>query len=311
MRIAHLIMAHQDPEHVNRLASRLSSFSDVYIHIDRKANLEQFQKLNHIKNVHYLTNRIEIEWGGWNSVAAEVNLLKAALEQGAYDRLIFLQGADYPIKSNEEIRQFFEARPDIEFIRGCNCTQSKEYYFRLRCYSYWMRNHLRGYSLMKRAWNRITNDLRIEIRDGYASGDGVRHEVFWGSAQWAITGRCAAYIVDFYDHHPHYNRWYYHCFPADELYFTTLIMNSGFAEKTTFGGPEKEVMGLVNWRNLHYFEYIPGQIRVFTDHDYDEIKNRDELYVRKVNTRDSRQLLNLLDKDSLRLSADHSSQLSR
>ena len=299
MKIAHLIMAHKDPEHVNRLATRLSSISDVYIHIDLKADLTVFHELNTETNVHYLGDRLNIEWGGWNSVAAEIALLKAALSQDNYDRLVFLQGADYPIKTNAEIQRFYSSKPEVEFVRGCNCTQSRDGYFRDRCYGFWMLNNMKRFRLLKKAWNRITRELHIEIRNGYASGNGINHEVFWGSAQWAITGNCAKYLIEFYDNHPDYNRWYYHCFPADELYFSTVIMNSEFAEKTTFGGPEKEQKWLANWRNLHYFEYLNGSIRTFFERDYTELLNREELYVRKVNTLDSKELLDLLDKDNM------------
>ena len=298
MKIAHLIIAHEDPEHINRLSSRLSLISDVYIHIDKKKNLESFRALNTKENVYFIPERESIRWGGWNSVVAEINLLKTAMQKEKYDRVVLLQGADYPIKSNKEIVNFFENHADTEFVRGCNCTTSRDFYFRMRCRSFWLHNNFGETSLIRKVWNRLTQGLHIELRSGYATGDGVRHEVFWGAAQWALTGACAKFVVDFYENHPKYNHWYYHSFPADELYFTTVIMNSDFAKKTTFSGPEKEIRGLENWRNLHYFEYLPGKIRTFTIDDYAEIMKRKDLYVRKVNTRDSKGLLDMLDRES-------------
>ena len=72
--------------------------------------------------------------GGVSAVEAEIELIREALHHGEYDRLVFLQGADYPIKPSADIKRFFEDNHDVEFIRGCNCTDSKDPYFWNRCY---------------------------------------------------------------------------------------------------------------------------------------------------------------------------------
>ena len=119
--------------------------------------------------------------------------------------------------------------------------------------------------------------------------------VYWGSAQWAITKGLAEYFIDFYDNHPNCNAWYYNTFPADEVYFTTVAFNSPFRNNTTAGGPEEEQRGLANWRNLHYFEYLPGEIKVFKENDIILIQQLKELYIRKVTTEQSSVLLDLID----------------
>lgn len=43
--------------------------------------------------------------------------------------------------------------------------------------------------------------------------------------------------------------------------------------------------------------YLPGKIKVFTDIDYEFLRTRDELYVRKVNSFESNKLLDLLDNE--------------
>ena len=79
------------------------------------------------------------------------------------------------------------------------------------------------------------------------------------------------------------------------MYFATVVMNSPFAASTAAGGPEPAQKGLVNWRNLHYFEY-PGSIRVYEEKDLPFILNLPELYIRKVNTAQSTALLDRLDE---------------
>ena len=48
-----------------------------------------------------------VHGGGWNAVVAEMKLLELALNSGSYDRIVFLQGADYPLKTDIEIYNFF------------------------------------------------------------------------------------------------------------------------------------------------------------------------------------------------------------
>lgn len=65
MKLAHLVMAHQDMPHIVRLAKVLKRFSDVFIHVDKLSDetelLREFQSDGH---VFILENRYHCEWGG-------------------------------------------------------------------------------------------------------------------------------------------------------------------------------------------------------------------------------------------------------
>ena len=102
----------------------------------------------------------------------------------------------------------------------------------------------------------------------------------------------------FYKNHTIFNKWFLRAFPSDELYVPTVVMNSKFINFTTTGGAEPPNPGLPHWRNLHYFEYLPGHIKVFTEKDFASLSNRQELYVRKVDSCESGRLLDLLDRNN-------------
>ena len=123
IRIAHLILAHKDPQHVGRLARRLSAFSDIFIHVDSKSNDYEFKnETQNLKNCKYVSERVHCSWGGWNAIVAEMKLIELALNSGSYDRIVFLQGADYPLKTDIEIYNFFLKNKNTEFVRACCCT---------------------------------------------------------------------------------------------------------------------------------------------------------------------------------------------
>ena len=293
MKIAHIILAHRDFEHIERLVKRLATFSDIYIHIDSLVDQSDLvEALKDIKNCFFLQNRIHCGWGCWNGVVATVELLRATLDK-EYDRITFLQGADYPIKKDTEIVQFYNKFASTEFIRGCFISNSKDSYFWPKCRYLSFRNNS---NVVKKILTKFLHMTKIKMRSGYITSDeGTKLGVYWGGALWSVTGECAKYIVEYYDSHPKFNRWFYYTFAPDELYFVTVIMNSPYKTKTMNGGAEPENRGTTNWRCLHKWEYLPGRAKIYTIKDIQEIASCSELYIRKVCTDESTELLNELD----------------
>lgn len=108
MKLAHLILAHKDPEHIGRLVNVLAEYSDVYIHIDSSVNEELFQReMSKAANVRFIPReyRKRCRWGA-DVIKAEIELLRTAMQSQNYDRLVLLQGADYPLRSGKEIHLF-------------------------------------------------------------------------------------------------------------------------------------------------------------------------------------------------------------
>lgn len=293
MRIAYLILCHQDPHHILRLVKRINEYADVYIHVDARSKIDDYKKINECKNVHFTNKRFHAKWGGWNAVLAEIELMQCALNShNNYDRFILLQGADYPIKTDDEIVDFFDRHVNIEFVRACNVSISSDPYFYGKCRYYLYPNAPKAIGVI---CERITKKFDIKLRDGYIYLMGRKVPVFYGCAQWAITRSCAEHIIRVYTNDHKFNRWFYHAACPDELYFHTIIMNSSFSEKTTKNGPEEEKRGLVNWRNLHYFEY-PQKVKWLDEEDFDTILSCDSLYIRKVSSSKSSRLLDMIDE---------------
>ena len=298
--IAHLVLAHADVHHVTRLVKRLSAFSDVFLHYDSESDdnellLNLHDLIGH--GVYYLQPRRHCAWGGYNAVQCEIELLRFALSTSNYKRLVFLQGADYPIKTDAEIVEFFNRHTATEFIRGCpiSASKDKQLYNKSRYFLF-----INYSNLLTRIANKLTRSLDLKLRDGYIHCGRDAYTVYWGSAQWALTGECAKYVINWHDDHPKYNRWFYYSLTCDETYFVTTVMNSKYASSTLYGRAELEHNELNNWRNLTYFDYSydPKKrgCKVFTELDVDELLLTNELYARKVNTELSTALLDKLDE---------------
>ncbi|MCM3602198.1 beta-1,6-N-acetylglucosaminyltransferase [Robertmurraya korlensis] len=294
MKVAYLILCHNDEEHISRLVKKITEFEffDVYIHVDLKVDISNFkQKVGDNKSVTFVEERYEVSWGGYSAVKATMSLINSANQRYDYDRYVLLQGLDYPLKTNKEIYNFFMENKNKEFIRGCNISKSTDKYFYSRCKYYLFYEKINP---IKKVINKLNYMVDLKVRSGYIK-DGRIFDVYWGSAQWALTSECIKYIIKFHNENKKFNRYFKHSFPVDELYFTTIVFNSKFSTSTSMGGPENEKRGLVNWRNIHYFEY-PKNIKIFSEYDFQTLMERDELFCRKVNSIISRDLLEKIDK---------------
>lgn len=60
MNIVYLILAHNNSMHLQRLINAISSnSSDIFIHIDRKSNMQNFSSVNGDR-VHFILERIPV-----------------------------------------------------------------------------------------------------------------------------------------------------------------------------------------------------------------------------------------------------------
>lgn len=303
MKIAFLNLCHTDPAMVARAAQKLTGSNqfDMYVHVDAKVDIAPFQTaLAHLPKTYLLQQRHKVYWGGFNAVKATVELLRQALaSQQGYEYFVVLQNLDYPIRSNDEIYTFFAQNPNVEYVRGCKIAQTKDWHYARKYKIYNKRDddfYLKNHGTVRR----YLRYLRLRLQSmGTVFFNGVIQEhdgaypMYYGAAQWAVTRQCARYIVDFYDTHPAFNKIMAHVQFPDEEYFHTVVHNSAFKESCVrYNEPEKR--WLVNWRNLHYFEY-PKEIVVFTEKDFDKLREQDALFIRKVRTGVSDALLDQID----------------
>ena len=303
MKIAFLNLVHTDPEIVGRVAEKLTGDPDfdMYIHVDAKSDIAPFKsRLQNNSQVFFTQQREKVYWGGYHAIDATYVLLRTALaSKRHYDYFVVLQNLDYPIKSNTYIKQFFTEHAGTEFIRGCYIAGTKDWLYakKYRLYyrkdSEFLQTHKTG--ILKRL-----RDLWLGICSVATIGcDGIIHEsdrnypIYYGTAQWAVTRACAEYLDTFEKTHPKFNaKMKIMQFP-DEEYFHTAVHNSEFKTHCS-AYDEQPQRWLVNWRNLHYFEF-PKSVTTFEEKDFDRLMGREELFIRKVRTGVSEGLLDKID----------------
>jgi glycosyltransferase involved in cell wall biosynthesis len=119
IKLAYLIVAHHQPNHLARLIRALDDeHSYFFIHIDDKVPLAPFQDVVPERpNIVFLTDRVAVEWGQFNVVQALLKLIHAAVAcDQAFKYYTVLSGSDYPIKHKQEISARLQAS-DCQFLR--------------------------------------------------------------------------------------------------------------------------------------------------------------------------------------------------
>lgn len=312
-KLCYLILAYNDPEHLKRMIDRLNVSADFFVHIDKKTEITPFlEALTDYTNVTFLTNREKIYWGGYSIIQAELNLVRAALATGEeYLRYVLLSGSDYPIKQTKEIRAFFEENEEVEYIRAINLDQleNKELFGihidRMQKHDYPFINRTNTY-----LFNRFRAGTNFILRK-FPMPKKYRHrkfDLYHGSQWWALTGACLKELLQTFDANPADYHNFKIGFASDEKFFHTLFFNSSFATKNQVNGPDKPIE--MNDRhkgdtskqtsllaNIHIID--ESMTKWFTIDDFSRILKSDKLFVRKVSTQHSKELLDKIDQDIL------------
>jgi hypothetical protein len=222
MRLAHLILVHNNPKQLERLLSRLSSeLSDVYIHVDKKSTLSDFEYLSTLPNVFFIKKRISVGWGNYSMVNATIKSIEEILEtQILYSHINLLSGQDYLLKSIHEIEQFFFANKDNSYIEYASINLQ------------WVeaKNRLLKYNLGDLS---IPFKFRIQnFMNSFLPNRKIPYNLEpYGASQWfTLTPNSLRYVISFLKEKPRAKFFFKCTWAVDEIIFQTILMNSDFKD---------------------------------------------------------------------------------
>lgn len=132
MQKIYLILAHHAPAHLERLIHRLHDGASFFIvHIDAKAEFQQFQFLKSLPHVQCVAERENVRWADISGVVATLKCMERALNSFKQGTVVLLSGADYPVKSNEQIDRYLSRNEgkvfmDTGLVQGWKERESRE-----------------------------------------------------------------------------------------------------------------------------------------------------------------------------------------
>jgi len=257
MRYAICILAHDNPDLLSRIVSKVSQpNTDVLVHIDKKSDLTRFSG---ITGAVFIPAREKIYWGGRSIVLAMRNLIQFAMEKTSCDYILFVSGQDYPLVSPSVYGSLIDPEknyieyhplPKPEWPEG-GFDRLKHYYL------FNNKDHLLSKIILK-----IQRSLPFERRNK------LNEPIFAGS-QWINVNRATGqYILDNWDRYFAYFRF---ARVPDEMIFQTIVLNSGFSRVTENN-------------NLRYIDFPPRTPHplYLTPGDLDSARIKNALFCRKI-----------------------------
>lgn len=292
-KLAFLILAHTDPVHLGRLCRALDHHSRIFVHLDAKVDIGPFLAQPLPSCVQFITDRVKVSWAAYSQVEATLRMMRAALSCGEdFSHLLMLSGLDYPIKPMTALHEHLNRQPGHQFIRFVDASNT---HYKVFFDHYWF---LEAHPALPRKLDRhlrhgLGRLLRPFLRKTRPS---CIQRVCWGSAYWALTSECAAHILDFIARNPDYVRWERSSFAVDEHFFHTIVANSAFLEDADgiypYQGNKTYLMA-----SLHLIH--ESMRKVFTENDFEELRQSEKFFVRKLMSGLSDASLDRLDAEIL------------
>lgn len=270
-----LILAHGDIDHLYRLCQKMQEKFQVYVHIDKKSSLwvnGEYHKLDEL-DVEYFSE-VEVNWGSWSIGEAMYRLLKRALQNPDINYFHIISGQDWPIKSIDEIYDFYDNNDNIymyygkanEIVRsGESVLNWQKFYYN---YDVIKRRTLFG-KIYHRFIYHIQRILRIDKLKKY----NIDYEIYIGS-NWADLPRDSVeYAIQELENNENFRKVLETgCF-SDEFWLPTVLCNSEEFKSQI----DKNTHRFIKWEKRN--GSFPAAL---DERDIDEIIQSDCYFARKV-----------------------------
>lgn len=192
---AYLIIAHNNFEILEKTLKILDDEkNDFYIHIDKKVKNFDFERVKNIvkKSKINFTERIDVKWGHSSQIDCELILLKSAVKNN-YSYYHLLSGVDIPIKSKDEIYNFFEKNLGKEFIHTSIINNKSELNSRYYYYHLFPHYSRSSYKYIIGVIEKVFLKIQKILKINRVKNKNIKF--FYGAQWFSITNDLVEYIL--------------------------------------------------------------------------------------------------------------------
>jgi len=214
--------------------------------------------------------KYKISWGSFAMVKATLDLMRLAQSAG-YERYVLISGQDLPIKSNRQIREFFDANKGTDFIQSLNLRMWDAGGFER--VSHFHLQSPTGSKGLKQFLLKVGGKLLSEIqtRLGYVRKTSWD---FYCGPQWVdLTGDTVDKVLSLVSTNPKFLRRFRATTCADEIFFQSAIHYLGLEDRSS-----NVSLRYIDWKSG------PEYPRTLRADDYESLLASDALFARKFDT---------------------------
>ena len=277
------MQVHKNAEQTEKLVTCLvgSSKNHCFLHVDKKNDVlyrELSIRFCDHSQITVCRKRVKVNWSGFSQVEATLSLMREVYDSEiGFERIHFMSGEDFPMKSLDDIYRFLKDHRDNEFMEYDSIGT---YGWRILRYNY-LTEHPQNRSLLIRVLQKLSREIqRISLpkREGLE-----KFNLYKGSSWFNLSIEAMEYIVKFVNENPEFVKRFQYTSCADEHFFHIIVLNSVFKDK------------VIN-NNLYYTEWDEGKSSPKYLSDVAIVSAKkipNKLFLRKVDTK----MANILFKD--------------
>ncbi|MCC4411608.1 beta-1,6-N-acetylglucosaminyltransferase [Limosilactobacillus reuteri] len=285
-----LILAHKNIDQVIELASRLSTDFEIYIHLDKKANItvDQSRKIKKITKGYI--SKYDVKWGSYSIVKATIDLMKMALNNNQNTYFHLISGQDWPLMSPVKIYEYFEHTNQIYMnywpAVSMRKTGEPEIWWTKYYFNY---DSINRRTTFGKVYHRLLLLAQTVLRINKLNKYGLKEDYIYAGQEWVDIPRDALeFAITYYEQHPNLEKIFSTSFCSDEMWLQTILCNSEFKPRI-----EKNIHHYIEMTEKH-----GSRPAILDEEDYSKIISGNYWWGRKVERPISDKLINLLDEKS-------------
>ena len=279
-KLAILILAHRDVEHLNRLIRKLQHPDiEIFVHVDAKCGPCYRSRISNDVYILPQEDCFDISWGGMEMVYATVSLLRYAVVHGSFTHYALISGQDYLVKSANDLVALL-SKNDGDYLN----ILPDELRFISR-YSLYYPKWLLG----KQPWKRPVRTAYKMVGAGlfpniFCRRDCPTNRFHCGQQWWVLRGGPVRWILGEIERNPSWFAFFSHSQIPDEGFFQTLYCLSPFS------GSDLGNLTYADWSGRG-----PSP-ELLSERHFDEIMLSGKFFARKMDSVISKTLLDKVDR---------------
>lgn len=279
-RVAMLVMAHNEPELLRLLLTRLVKDFDVFVHIDKRSEAALHEAIPASPRITRVKG-LKASWGSPRFVEAELSLVTAAM-RNSYERYVLVSGQCVPLLSNAAIKAVLRRTSQSEWIGADLLESPRDDGFLDRVQRVYWHAPWRYRGIKKVLYSLVEYSLEIAyrtvLRPRKLDGD-----YYFGQTWFALSHRALHQALDYVAKNPSFRRSFQGARLGEELFLPTAVKRSMPADTRYLGS-----VSYMDW------ERGPEKPRVLDETDSQAMKESDRLFARKVTSAKSHTLVESL-----------------
>lgn len=284
MKQAILITAYKNYHHLEEIIQCFDTNFELYIHLDKKSKISDIELANLRKHdiVKLLEQKYKVNWGGFNHLKSILYLTGQALKNPDNSYFHLITGHDFPIKKVSYFVDFF-MNNNNEYIDYWNIPKvggaDNGNMDRIEYYNFYDILDFKSHKQSEKIKLAIRVQKRLGLKRAISS---KMPKLYGGSTYWSLSRECVSYVIEFTQKNKFVLNRFKYTLCAEEFYFQTIIMNSGFAIKVAND----------NLRHIDWVTRNGNNPAVLDETDFEKLKGSNAVFARKFDYPQSIGLLN-------------------